>query len=234
MARYAVIGLGRFGMTVANILFDSGMEVIAIEKSPDLVDEVSGRVSTAICMDATDEPALRSLNLNEADAVIIAIGSNIQESILTAAILKKIGVGIIYAKVENRLHGRILELIGVQHILLPEEIVGTQLAKTLISKNVREYISLSSGHVVMEMVAPRSYVGKELQELALPTKQGVNIIAIKYNSLSVTEDGRNVVEKKVNDMPGANDLVNEGDVLIMMGPKANVDRLIYETTRNKD
>jgi len=234
MARYAVIGLGRFGMTVANILFDSGMEVIAIEKSQDLVDEVSGRVSTAIRMDATDEPALRSLNLNEADAVIIAIGSNIQESILTAAILKKIGVGIIYAKVENRLHGRILELIGVQHILLPEEIVGTQLAKTLISKNVREYISLSSGHVVMEMVAPRSYVGKELQELALPTKQGVNIIAIKYNSLSVTEDGRNVVEKKVNDMPGANDMVNEGDVLIMMGPKANVDRLIYETTRNKD
>jgi trk system potassium uptake protein TrkA len=114
MARYAVIGLGRFGMTVANILFDSGMEVIVIEKSQDLIDEVSGRVSAAICMDATDEPALRSLNLNEADAVIIAIGSNIQESILTAAILKMMGVGIIYAKVENHLHGRILELIGVQ------------------------------------------------------------------------------------------------------------------------
>ncbi len=234
MARYAVIGLGRFGMTVANILTESGMEVIAIDKKQDLVDEVAGRVTSAIRMDSTDEPALRSLNLNEADAVIIGIGSNIQESILTGAILRKIGVGIIYAKVENSLHGRIMELIGVQNVLLPEEIVGTQLAKTLISRNVREYISLSSGHVVMEMVAPRDFVGKDLQELALPTTWGVNIIAIKYNSLSVTEEGRNVVEKLINDMPGANDTVNEGDVLIMMGPKGNVDKLIYGTTIRRD
>jgi len=234
MARYAVIGLGRFGMTVANILSESGMDVIAIDKSQDLVDDISGRVTSAICMDSTDETSLRSQNLNEADAVIIGIGSNIQESILTAAILRKIGVGIIYAKVENQLHGRILELIGVQNILLPEEIVGTQLAKTLISRNVREYISLSSGHVVMEMVAPREFVGRDLQELALPSTRGVNIIAIKFSSLSVTEDGRNVVEQKMNDMPGANDTINEGDILIMMGPKGNVDKLIYDTTIRKD
>lgn len=234
MARYAVIGLGRFGMTVANILSESGMDVIAIDKSKDLVDDISGRVTSAICMDSTDEASLRSQNLNEADAVIIGIGSNIQESILTAAILRKIGVGIIYAKVENQLHGRILELIGVQNILLPEEIVGIQLAKTLISRNVREYISLSSGHVVMEMVAPREFVGRDLQELALPSTRGVNIIAIKFSSLSVTEDGRNVVEQKMNDMPGANDTINEGDILIMMGPKGNVDKLIYDTTIRKD
>lgn len=231
MARYAVIGLGRFGSTVASILFESGMEVIAIEKNQDLIDEISGRVSTAICMDATDEAALRSLNLNEADAVIIAIGRNIQESILTAAILRKIGVGIIYSKVDNRLHGRIMELIGVQHILLPEEIVGTQLAKTLISKNVREYISLSSGQVIMEMVAPQSFVGKELHELALPSEKGVNIVGIKSDSFLVTEDGRNVVEAKVNDMPGANDIINDGDVLILMGPKGKIDRLIHESTQ---
>lgn len=234
MARYAVIGLGRFGMTVANILSESGMEVIAIDRNQDIVDDISGKVTSSYCIDSTEESSLRSLNLNEADAVIIGIGSNIQESILTAAILRKIGVGIIYAKVDNSLHGRILELIGVQNILLPEEIVGTQLAKTLISKNVLEYISLSSGHVVMEMVAPRDFVGKDLQELALPSTRGVNIIAIKYNSLSVTEDGRNVVGKVTNDMPGANDTVNEGDVLIMMGPKGNVDKLIFETTTRKD
>lgn len=234
MARYAVIGLGRFGMTVANILAENGMEVIAIDKSQDIVDDVSSRATTAICMDSTDEPALRSLNLNEADAVIIGIGSNIQESILTAAILKKIGVGIIYAKVENQLHGRIMELIGVQHIMLPEEIVGNQLAKTLISRNVREYINLSSGHIVVEMLAPREFVGKALQDLALPSQRGVHVIAIKYNYLSVTEDGRNIVEKRMNDMPGANDIVNEGDVMILMGPKGNIDKLIYETTVVKD
>lgn len=86
----------------------------------------------------------------------------------------------------------------------------------------------------MEMVAPREFVGRDLQELALPSTRGVNIIAIKFSSLSVTEDGRNVVEQKMNDMPGANDTINEGDILIMMGPKGNVDKLIYDTTIRKD
>ena len=138
MAKYAVIGIGRFGWTVATILAENGMDVIAIDSKKELIDAISGKVTSANCIDATDENALRELNLHEADAVIIGIGSNIQECILTAAILKKIGVGIIYAKVENQLHGRILELIGVQHILLPEEIVGNQLAKTLISRNILE------------------------------------------------------------------------------------------------
>jgi trk system potassium uptake protein TrkA len=91
MARYAVIGLGRFGMTVAKILAENGMEVIAIDKNKDLVNEVSTFVTSAVCMDSTDEAALRSQNLNETDAVIIGIGSNVEECILTAAILKKIG-----------------------------------------------------------------------------------------------------------------------------------------------
>lgn len=234
MARYAVIGLGRFGMTVAKILAENGMEVIAIDIKQEMVDEISALVTSAICMDSTDESALRSQNLNEADAVIVGIGSNIQESILTCAILKKIGVGVIYAKVESQLHGRIMSLIGVQHTLLPEEMIGNQLAKTLISRNILEYVNLSSGHIVVEMIAPREFVGRPLQDLALPTQRGVNVIAIKTNFLTVTDDGRNVIEKKLNDMPGANDLVNEGDVLILLGPKGNIDKLIYETSGNKD
>jgi len=234
MARYAVIGLGRFGMTVATILAEYGMDVLAIDKSQDLIDEVSGKVASAICMDSTDENTLRTLNLNEVDAVIIGIGSNIQECILTAAILKKIGVSVIYAKVENRLHGRIMELIGVQHILLPEEIVGNQLAKKLISTNILEYTNLSSGHTMIELIAPKNFVGKTLQELSLPLTRGINVIAIKYNYLSVTEDGKNVIEKRLNDMPGANDIVNEGDVLILLGPKGNVDKLIYDTSARRD
>lgn len=233
MARYAVIGLGRFGTTVANILAESGIDVIAIDKKQDLVDEIAPNVTSAICMDATDESALRTQSLAEADAVILGIGRDIQESILCAAILKKIGVGIIYAKVDNHLHGRIMELIGVQHILLPEEIVGTQLAKTLTSKDVLEYVSLSSGHVVMELIAPKEFVGKNLQELALPSNYRVNIVAIKYDSLSVSEEGQNIMEMKFNDMPGANDIVNEGDILTLMGSKGNIDKLLYKTSHGR-
>ncbi len=234
MARYAVIGIGRFGWTVATILAENGMDVIAIDKRQELIDEIAPRVTAAVCMDSTDEAAIRSQNLNEVDAVIIGIGSNIEECILTAAILKKIGVGMIYAKVENQLHGRILELIGVQHVLLPEEMVGNQLAKTLISKNILEYVNLSSGHIVVEMVAPKDFVGKTLQELALPSQRKINVIAIKYNYLSVTEDGKNIIEKKLNDMPGANDVLEEGDVLILLGTKGNIDKLIYDTSVKRD
>ncbi|MFO8144512.1 MAG: TrkA family potassium uptake protein [Candidatus Syntrophosphaera sp.] len=234
MARYAVIGLGRFGMTVANILAENGQEVIAIDKRQELVDEISGRVSQAVCMDSTEESVLRNLNLNEVDAVIMAIGSNIQESILATAILKKIGAGIIYAKVENHLHGRILELIGVKRSILPEEVVGTQLAKTLVSKNVLEYFNLSSGHSVIELRAPLSFVGKTLQELALPTERSISVIAIKYDHLTVSDEGKNVIEQRLNDMPGANDVINEGDVLILMGQKNKIDDLIYDAANKKD
>ncbi len=234
MARYAVIGLGRFGMTVAKTLSENGMDVIAIDQNQALVDEISKSVAQPICLDSTDETSLRNLNLTEVDAVIMGIGSNIQESILTCAILKKIGVGIIYAKVENKLHGRILELIGVQHIILPEEMVGDQLAKTLISKNILEYFQLSGGYIVIEMLAPADFVGKTLQELALPTKRGINVLAIKYHYLTVTDEGKNMIEQRHNDMPGANDIINDGDVLILMGKKSAIDKLIYDSANSKE
>ena len=234
MAKFAVIGLGKFGWTVATTLADSGIDVIAIEKNPKLIDDIKDTVALAACMDSTDENALRGLNIMEVDAVILAIGSSIQESILTCAILKKIGVNLIYAKVENQLHGRILEFMGVQNIYLPEEMVGMQLAKTLISKNILEYIDLTSGHTMIELIAPGDFVGKTLLELALPSDRGINVVAIKYNYLNISEDGRNVVEIRINDMPGANDIVHEGDILILLGPKGNIDKLIRDTSNKKD
>jgi trk system potassium uptake protein TrkA len=141
---------------------------------------------------------------------------------------------MIYAKVENHLHGRILEFLGVQNLYLPEEMVGMQLAKTLISKNILEYIDLTTGHTMLELIAPNEFVGKTLMELALPSERGVNIIAIKYNYLNITEDGRNVVEVRINDMPGANDFVHEGDILILLGPKGNIDKLIRDTSVKRD
>jgi trk system potassium uptake protein len=233
MAKYAVIGLGRFGWTVATTLAENGVDVIAIEKNAKLVDEIKDRVALAACLDSTDENALRGLSIHEVDAVVLAIGSSIQESILTCAILKKIGVSMIYAKVENHLHARILEFMGVNNIFFPEELIGEQLAKTLISKNILEYINLTSGHIMIELIAPPDFVGKTLQELALPSERGINVIAIKYNYLNIAEDGANVVEVRINDMPGANDIVHEGDVLILLGPKGNIDKLIRDTAGKK-
>jgi trk system potassium uptake protein TrkA len=231
MAKFAVIGLGKFGMNVATTLFDKGAEVIVIDNNRELIDEISGRVSVAINMNSTDEKSLKANRIQDVDAVILAIGNNIEVSVLTSVILKKLGVSNIYAKVDSKVHARILELLGIQNIIFPEEQIGKQLANSLISSSVLEYIDLSSGHSVVELMIPDVWVGKTLQQLALPTEKGVNIVAIKYTSQNVTEEGENIIEKRINDMPGANDVVNEDDVLVLIGPKTKIDDLIKETSK---
>ncbi len=228
MAKFAVIGLGKFGMTIATDLFEQGAEVIAIDNDEKLIEEVKNKVSIALPLDSTDEKSLKQINVHEMDAVILAIGNNIEVSVLTCALLKNLGAARIYAKVDSKLHARILELIGVHHIVFPEEEIGIQLSKSLLSGNVLQYVRLSTGHTVAEIAVPKDYVGKTLQEIALPNKFGIHVVAIKYDKLTVTEDGNNVLEKKVNELPGANDVINDGDILVLLGAKNNIDELIKE------
>ncbi|MDD2650280.1 MAG: TrkA family potassium uptake protein, partial [Candidatus Cloacimonetes bacterium] len=187
MAKFAVIGLGKFGMTVATTLYKHGAEVLAIDNNQDLVDEAQNLVTSAYKIDSTDEASIKQLQLQEMDAVILAIGQNVEVSILTSAILKKIGVAYIHAKADNNLHAKILEIIGVQNIVFPEVQIGEQLANTLLSKNIENYIDLTSGHSIVELIAPKEYIGKTLQEIALPSEKNINVIAIKSERLIVTE-----------------------------------------------
>ncbi|MCF7858744.1 MAG: TrkA family potassium uptake protein [Candidatus Cloacimonetes bacterium] len=231
MAKFAVIGLGKFGMTVATTLFERGAEVIAIDTDKSLVDEINNQVSVAINLNSTDEKALKMNRIQDVDAVILAIGNNIEVSVLTTVILKKLGVSNIHAKVDSKVHARILELLGIHNIIFPEEQIGRQLANTLIASNIIDYMEISSGHSIVEIIVPDEWVGKTLQQLALPTKKGVNIIAIKYTTQSVTEDGENIIKNEINDLPGANDIINEEDVMVLIGPKARIDKLIEETNK---
>jgi trk system potassium uptake protein TrkA len=231
MAKFAVIGLGKFGMTVATTLYDNGAEVIAIDTNQELIDDISGRVTVAINMNSTNEKALKLNGIQDVDAVILAIGNNIEVSVLTSVILKKLGVSNIYAKVDSKVHARILEMLGIPHVIFPEEQIGLQLANSLLSKSVVEYFDLSSGHSVVEMIVPEEWVGRTLQQLALPTERGVNVVAIRYTTHVVTDDGENKIETRINDMPGANDVLKQGDVMILIGSKANVNALINETSK---
>lgn len=231
MAKFAIIGLGKFGMNVATTLFERGAEVIAIDNDKALIDEISGRVSVAIHLNSTDEKALKMNRIQDVDAVILAIGNNIEVSVLTTVLLKKLGVSNIHAKVDSKVHARILELLGVHNIIFPEEQLALQLANSLISSSVMGYVDLSSGHSVVELIVPDEWVGKTLQQLALPTEKGVNIIAIKFTTQNVTDEGENVIKKEINDMPGANDVIHEEDVMVLIGPKNRIDDLIEETSK---
>ncbi|KQC07533.1 MAG: potassium transporter [Candidatus Cloacimonas sp. SDB] len=231
MAKYAVIGLGKFGFNTATTLFENGAEVMAIDTNQVLIDEISGRVTVAINMNSTDEKALKANKIQDMDGVILAIGNDIEESVLTAVILKKLGISNIYAKVDSKVHARILELLGIRNIIFPEEQIAHQLANTLLSSSILEYIDISSGHSIVELVVPETWTGKTLQELALPTEKGVNIIAIKYTAKNVTEDGENILERRINDMPGANDVIKDGDIIVLIGPKAKINDLINESVK---
>jgi trk system potassium uptake protein len=182
-------------------------------------------------MNSTDEKALKANKIQDMDGVILAIGNDIEESVLTAVILKKLGISNIYAKVDSKVHARILELLGIRNIIFPEEQIAHQLANTLLSSSILEYIDISSGHSIVELVVPETWTGKTLQELALPTEKGVNIIAIKYTAKNVTEDGENILERRINDMPGANDVIKDGDVIVLIGPKAKINDLINESVK---
>ncbi|MBC8384326.1 MAG: TrkA family potassium uptake protein, partial [Candidatus Cloacimonetes bacterium] len=170
-------------------------------------------------------------NIQDVDGVILSIGNNIEVSVLTAVILKKLGVGNIYAKVDSKIHARILELMGIQNIVFPEEQIGEQIANSLLSKNILKYVDLTSGHSVIEFKAPEKWEGKTLQELALPTKMRVNVVAIKYIAQEVTEDGENKMQTKINELPGANDVINHDDVLVLIGPKVKINELITSSTK---
>jgi trk system potassium uptake protein len=234
MGKFAIIGLGKFGMAVATTLYENGAEVLAIDNDARLVEDARGMVSAGIVMDSTDERALRQAGLEEMDAVVLAIGNNIEVSVLTTVLLRKLGATNIYAKVDSQAHGRILEMIGVKHILFPEELIGKELAQTLLSTSVINYFELQTGHAIIEVAVPRRYIGKTLQELALPSEKGVHVVAIKYSLLGSSEDGENIVEERINQTPGANDVIRNGDRLVLLGPTDRITAIIKETARQSE
>ena len=233
MAKFAVIGLGKFGYTIATALHENGAEVIAIDNDQNLIDDIGGKVTNPVRMNSTNEEDLKKVGIRDVDAAILAIGNNLEVSVLTAVILKRLGVANIYAKVDSKIHSRILEMLGIppENIIFPEEQIGRQLANSLLSKTIRNYIDLNSGHSLVELEAPSEWWGKTLQELALPTRRQVNVVAIKYREASVTESGENVFTTKVNDLPGANDIIHDGDVIVLVGSQSKIVGLINDTEK---
>jgi len=231
MAKFAVIGLGKFGYTVATSLHENGAEVIAIDNDQYLIDDIAGKVTNPVRMNSTNEEDLKKIGIRDVDAAILAIGNNLEVSVLTAVILKKLGVAKIFAKVDSKIHARILEMLGIpqENIIFPEEIVGKQLANSLLSRTIKNYVDLYSGHSLVELEAPEEWFGKTLQELALPTKRKVNVVAIKYKESIVSEQGDIHFKMRVNDLPGANDVIHEGDIIVLVGSQNKIVELMNET-----
>ena len=226
MARqFAVIGLGRFGTSVARTLVNQGHEVLAIDEDEERVAEMSDLVSQAVQLDATDEKALRAVGIEDVDAAVVAIGEDIQASILVTLLLKEIGVKEVVAKAVDVRHGKILQKIGADKVVFPDREMGERLAQTLVTPNVLEQIELSPGHSIMEIIAPEAFVGKTIRDLDIRAKYGVNIITIKKKVPHLTKTGETDFVETVNIAPKADDKIEEGDHLVVIGKDKNLTQL---------
>jgi trk system potassium uptake protein TrkA len=210
--QFVVLGLGRFGTSVAKSLYQMGHDVLAVDIDEDVVQGISDSVTHAVQADVTEEDALRALGLGNFDVGVVAIGSNIQASTLVTLIVKEMGVKYVVAKAQNELHAKLLYRIGADRVVFPERDMGVRLAHNLVSSNVIDFIELAPDFSIVEMAAPEAWCGKTLKQLDIRRKHGINVVAVK--------DGDDI---RVS--PGADYMIKEGDALIVIGNNGDVARI---------
>ena len=224
MRQFAVIGLGRFGFSVAKTLSEKGKEVIGIDNREQIVQEMSEVVSQAVCVDAKDDKALKALGIQDVDVAVVAIG-DLEASILITLMLKEMGVKEIVAKALTDDHKKVLEKIGATRIVMPERDMGQRIGNTLVTPQVLDHIDLSEDSSIVEIVSPPDFVGKSLKELDVRAKYGVNVIAIKRKVKAISARGETKDEEKIEVTPEANEVIRDKDVLVIIGPNDKIERL---------
>lgn len=212
MKQFIVIGLGRFGSSVAQTLTDSGHDVLAIDQDNQIIQDISNSVTHAVEADATDEEALKTLGVRNFDVAIVSIGDNLHANILCTLILKELGVPYVIVKAQDNLHGKVLTKVGADRVVYPERDMGERIANNLISSNVLDYLEFAPNYSVVEIMASENMIGKTLAEVGFRNKFDVNVMAIKRGD-------------NLNLTPGANDKIMADDNLIVMGKNDNLDKI---------
>ncbi|MFH1050511.1 MAG: TrkA family potassium uptake protein [bacterium] len=227
--KYCVIGLGYFGYHLSVSLSKAGAEVLAIDNHQDKIDEISDKVATAVCMDASDKKTLASLGLDDMDAVIVAIGGDFEGSLLTTAHLQDLGIKKIYNRRTSKVHERILNLMDIHEILVPEAEAAEQLKNRLMIPGLIESFKLSSDYGIYEIETPKKFIGKNLIETNLREDFKLNLVTIKRKSTEKTFLNPNKKEKyNVIGVPKPNELIKEGDVLVLFGKDKDIKNLLEE------
>ena len=207
MKSFVIVGLGRFGSEAALQLSAAGCEVLALDNSGELVQQVSDKVTQAVVADARDKEVLRALGVKDFEGAIVAIGDSLADSVLATMNLKELGVPYIVCKASDETHRQVLLKLGADRVVIPEQEQADRLAKNLSSPNVLDYIELSEEYGIIEIPAPKAWVGKSLKELNVRAKLGVNIIAVKKGSY-------------INVSPAADYRIEAEDVMVVLGDTA--------------
>lgn len=209
---FAVIGLGRFGGSVCKTLADAGQEVLAIDKYESRVNDYKDIATQAVVADAQDEDVLRSLGIRNVYHVIVAIGEDIQASILVTLMVKEQGVKYVTAKAQNEYHAKVLEKLGVDRVVHPERDMGVRIGRSLTSKNMVDYLDLDANFKLAEILITNSeFVGKSLAEMDFRDRYGLNVIALAHSRQEMV-------------LPSAGDVLTENDSILVAGPTRAIDK----------
>ncbi len=212
MKSFAVIGVGRFGRAVATTLYTLGCEVLVIDKNEQIIQSIADEVTHAVTVETLDEATLKALGIRNYDAVIVAIGDELEASMLVSLMLKELGVKYIISKAQGELHAKLLTKIGIDKVILPERDIGERVANTLVNTNIIDFIELSPEYSIAEISPPSQWVGKTLVNLDLRTKHRINVISI-------------INGKEVNVNPRPEYTIKNGDRLAVIGCTNDINSL---------
>lgn len=225
--KFCVIGLGYFGYNLALRLSEAGAEVIAVDHHQDRIDELADKLEFAVCLDSKDAKALRSLNLHDMDAVIVAIGKDFNNSILTTSHLQEMGVKNIIARVTTPLHEKLLNLMNINEVLVPEAEAAEQLSKRLMIRGVISSMMISKDYGIYEIKAPEYLVGKQIIDSNIRQDYSLNLVTVKKN---IKEKGSLISgEYDVNQVigiPSPTYVIKDDDILVLFGEEKNIRKLV--------
>ncbi|OHB54703.1 MAG: hypothetical protein A2Y07_08890 [Planctomycetes bacterium GWF2_50_10] len=227
MKRFAVIGLGKFGQQLAKSLSASGAHVAAIDKVKSVIEQIRDQVSNAVCLDSTDEEALRSQGIDRVDTAVVSFGQGPSESfeaaVLTIVNLKSLGIRHVIARAQSQTAGKVMLKVGADEVIYPEIETAQRWAYKLIAPQIGEKIDFAPGYSLARVKAPMSFDLKTLVELQLRQKYNVNIVAIKRSNRSRSGQGGEIIN-----VPMPNTTVYAGDILMVAGADSDLANIPNE------
>ncbi|GAA4301216.1 TrkA family potassium uptake protein [Nibribacter koreensis] len=226
--RYIVIGLGYFGSSLSMKLTDMGHEVIAVDLDMAKVEMYKDRVTHTICLDASDLQALSTLPIADTDIVLVGIGEDFGASVMATAIFKQLGARRLYSRAISPLHQTVLEAIGVDQIIRPEQDSAERLAKKLEMRGVIDSFDLTEDYNIIEATVPDKYVGMTIAETNFRARYQVNVLTILRNQETRNMFGKAHLKPKVLGVVKAETVFEQGDILVVFGKIQDIDRLLHE------
>lgn len=211
---FLVIGAGRFGTSVARTLCELGHDVMVVDNDAAIIQRISNEFTDALTADVSSEASLKALGVRDFNAVVLAIGFDIQASIMAAILLVEMGAKYIVAKAQTDLHGKVLNKVGVNRVVYPERDMGHKIARSLIAPTIIDMIELSDDYSVVEVTAPEEMVGKSLVALNLRARYGISVIALRRNS-----GGKTLIS------PVAEDVIEANDIIVAIGENKHLKKL---------